>query len=352
MPVPFTFGTATAAIPLSQLDNNFATTITLGNTAIQLGNTVTTLNNMTLANVTVSSGTINGAVTLSYSNANAVVYSNASNVGVTSANLTFNGTNFGIGTSSPSTTLDLSSTTNGVIAKFKSTSTYGQVVADNGSSTGGGVFITRQNGTNTAIFGNTGGILGDTSTNVGIYSAVVGGSINFYTDDASTLKLSINSVGGLKAINTIGVGNATPSTSGAGITFPAILDPSSDANTLDDYEEGTWTPALTGGTLTVNSATYTKIGNRVLLSMDVSVASVSAGNITLTGVPFASSDNSISAVGGDVFTWSTELIGLHAFLQSTSIAFFYFTSGSNGIRLTDSNIGVGTTIRCTFQYKV
>jgi hypothetical protein len=55
MAVPYTFGTATAAIPLSQLDNNFATTITLGNTAIQLGNTVGTLNNMTLANVTISS---------------------------------------------------------------------------------------------------------------------------------------------------------------------------------------------------------------------------------------------------------------------------------------------------------
>jgi hypothetical protein len=55
MAVPYTFGSATTAIPLSQLDSNFATTITLGNTAIQLGNTVTTLNNMTLANVTLSS---------------------------------------------------------------------------------------------------------------------------------------------------------------------------------------------------------------------------------------------------------------------------------------------------------
>jgi hypothetical protein len=58
MAVPYTFGTATAAIPLSQLDSNFATAITIGNTAVQLGNTVTTLNNMTLANVTISSGTI------------------------------------------------------------------------------------------------------------------------------------------------------------------------------------------------------------------------------------------------------------------------------------------------------
>ena len=58
MPVPNIFATATATIPLSQLDANFATTITLGNTAIQLGNTVSTLNNMTLANVTISSGIV------------------------------------------------------------------------------------------------------------------------------------------------------------------------------------------------------------------------------------------------------------------------------------------------------
>ena len=55
MPVPNTFANATTSIPLSQLDNNFATPITIGNTAVQLGNTVTTLNNMTLPNVTISS---------------------------------------------------------------------------------------------------------------------------------------------------------------------------------------------------------------------------------------------------------------------------------------------------------
>ena len=59
MAVPYTFGSATTSIPLSQLDSNFATGITLGNTTIQLGNTVTTLNNMTLANVTINSGTLN-----------------------------------------------------------------------------------------------------------------------------------------------------------------------------------------------------------------------------------------------------------------------------------------------------
>ena len=48
MTVPYTFGTATAAIPLSQLDSNFNTAITIGNTAVQLGNTITALSNCTV----------------------------------------------------------------------------------------------------------------------------------------------------------------------------------------------------------------------------------------------------------------------------------------------------------------
>jgi hypothetical protein len=47
MTVPYTFGSATTAIPLSNLDSNFASVITLGNTAVQLGNTITTLTGVT-----------------------------------------------------------------------------------------------------------------------------------------------------------------------------------------------------------------------------------------------------------------------------------------------------------------
>jgi hypothetical protein len=48
--------------------------------------------NLTLTNVTISSGTANVTANITYGTANAVVYSNASNVGTTSANLTFDGT--------------------------------------------------------------------------------------------------------------------------------------------------------------------------------------------------------------------------------------------------------------------
>ena len=58
MAVPNIFGTATAAIPLSQLDQNFATAITIGNTAVYLGNTTASLGNVTLTNVTISSGNV------------------------------------------------------------------------------------------------------------------------------------------------------------------------------------------------------------------------------------------------------------------------------------------------------
>ena len=58
MAVPYTFATATSAIPLSQLDSNFSTGITIGNTSTQLGNTITTINNTTLVNANVASGNV------------------------------------------------------------------------------------------------------------------------------------------------------------------------------------------------------------------------------------------------------------------------------------------------------
>jgi hypothetical protein len=53
--VPFTFGNATTAIPLSNLDADFNTTATLGNAAIGLGNTTTTVGNLSLGNVLITS---------------------------------------------------------------------------------------------------------------------------------------------------------------------------------------------------------------------------------------------------------------------------------------------------------
>lgn len=101
----------------------------------------------------------------------------------------------------------------------------------------------------------------------------------------------------VKAATTIGVGAATPSASGAGITFPATQSASTDVNTLDDYEEGTWTPTLVGHstagsyTLTVlnSSAKYTKVGNLVtfVAVVQVTVNSGGTGSADFGGLPFS-----------------------------------------------------------------
>ena len=108
--------------------------------------------------------------------------------------------------------------------------------------------------------------------------------------------LQLYSAGTIKATTTISVGNATPSTSGAGITFPATQSASSDANTLDDYEEGTWTPSLVAnsGTLTTvvnGTGNYTKVGNVVTITCKPSITTngTGSGALRISGLPFAAS---------------------------------------------------------------
>jgi hypothetical protein len=100
---------------------------------------------------------------------------------------------------------------------------------------------------------------------------------------------------------TIGVGGATPAASGAGITFPATQSASSDANTLDDYEEGTWTPNLIPNTGTITSqsvsGSYVRIGRVVTVTF---VALITGGTVSvinqIAGLPFSVSDqNYVSA---------------------------------------------------------
>lgn len=82
-----------------------------------------------------------------------------------------------------------------------------------------------------------------------------------------------------------------------GIAFPATQIPSSDANVLDDYEEGTFTPTLSYPTPGSSSFTYadqrgnyTKIGNRVFFSAIVSLSAFSKGSASgtcqLSNLPF------------------------------------------------------------------
>jgi hypothetical protein len=89
-----------------------------------------------------------------------------------------------------------------------------------------------------------------------------------------------------------------------GIGFPATQVASSDVNTLDDYEEGTFTPTATfatAGTLSTSSpvGVYTKIGNVVTVMGRITITKGTAsGALTLGGLPFATTSTATYQVAG------------------------------------------------------
>lgn len=84
------------------------------------------------------------------------------------------------------------------------------------------------------------------------------------------------------------------SLNGGQIKFPATQVPSADANTLDDYEEGTWTPSVGGtATYTFQIGRYTKIGNSVAISMEFQINVIGTGSLgTISGLPFTVNNRS------------------------------------------------------------
>jgi hypothetical protein len=125
---------------------------------------------------------------------------------------------------------------------------------------------------------------GGSTTQLQYNNAGVFGGISGATTDGTRITHS----------TTVGVGGATPSTSGSGVTFPATQSASTNANTLDDYEEGTWTPTVGGtSTYSLQEGTYTKIGNLVNLYGRIIISSIGTGSTSrITGLPF-------NAAGGD-----------------------------------------------------
>ena len=278
MPVPNTFGTATSAIPLSDLDDNFAAPITIGNTAVQLGNTVTTLNNMTLANVTISSGnvtitnvgitnanvsgtanistlvvvgnatvggntTITGNITaananvttnlvLSNGTANGVAYLNVAKVLTTGSALVFDGTNLGVGSASLSaasgrTDVTINGTSSSIVSLGTGGTRRGYMLHDgtdlttaNEQAAGALRWVTSA-GEAMRIATATGGVgavgIGYTSlTSVGNNGLAVLGNVGIGTSSPST-KLDV--VGVVKAT---GAGPSLISTEGSGQLYAAV----------------------------------------------------------------------------------------------------------------------------------
>jgi hypothetical protein len=103
-----------------------------------------------------------------------------------------------------------------------------------------------------------------------------------------------------------------------GVAFPATQVDATDANTLDDYEEGTWTPTDGSGAalvLVVDHAIYTKIGRHVFGQAKITYpATASGATAQINGLPFASAKQTAAAAGSDGgnVTW--------AFVSGSSIS--------------------------------
>jgi hypothetical protein len=146
MPVAYQFANATNTIPLSQLDANFASPITLGNTSIQLGNSVSTLGNLTLGNVTITSGNIAFAIPATSGGTGLVSPGSTGNV------LTSNGTAWistGVAPGSGVTALSFGST-----GLTPSTSVGGNVTVSGTLSVGSGGTGLQSLTSNSVLLGN------------------------------------------------------------------------------------------------------------------------------------------------------------------------------------------------------
>jgi len=156
-----------------------------------------------------------------------------------------------------------------------------------------------------------------------------------------------------KSNGTIGL-TVSGSTSGAGITFPATQSASSDANTLDDYEEGTWTPSI-GGTATYGTriATYTKIGDTVRAYFDITIGTIGTGSTTiLSGFPFSSNTNNDAGCISYFDTLNATVLWLSIQMNAGTSCTFPGTTAAtatiiNGIAIFKS----GTRVIGTVVYK-
>jgi hypothetical protein len=244
--------------------------------------------------------------------------------------------NVGIGTLSPSTKLDVTGPSGAT--SFTGTSSLGVTVR-------GGTSITDYSGID---FRNSSANTGSNAiARIGVIAASAGSSMNFgtsntYVNGVTNTAMSINPSGNVQFASSISVGNVTPTTSGFGITFPATQSASSDANTLDDYEEGSWTPSVGGtATYTAQSGRYTKIGNKVFIEGIITINTIGTGSVgDISGLPFTT--NASSPLG-------SISVGYYS-VSATSITYISATLalGQNNINLRVAGNAGGSMGAVTF----
>jgi hypothetical protein len=180
--------------------------------------------------------------------------------------------------------------------------------------------------------------------NTGIYFPAAD-TIAFTEGGAEAMR--IDSSGNVLIGKTSATANGGDLQVSSGITFPATQVAKSDANTLDDYEEGTWQPTIVGltsagvGTYTNQNGLYTKIGRIVTIQGELGwSAHTGTGSMTLGNFPFP-----VKSTGGGI-TYSSGVIGYFenlAFSANTSSSLLTQLNGATFAFIVESPVGGGTS---------
>ena len=151
------------------------------------------------------------------------------------------------------------------------------------------------------------------------------------------------------------------------ITFPASQNASADANTLDDYEEGTWTPVIggSGGTsgqaYSFQTGWYVKVGRLVLVWFNVALSTL--GTVTtsaqLQGLPFTvanvTNQNSYTLTGWNNLTTSCISVSGFAILNTSFISLFRMTAAGttsfSGLALVQADLSNTTQLAGFVAYE-
>jgi hypothetical protein len=148
----------------------------------------------------------------------------------------------------------------------------------------------------------------------------------------------LNSSGNVQFAKNISIGGATPTTSGTGITFPGTASRSTNGNTLDDFEEGTFTATLTGSTAAptipvTTTGTYVKISGLVFIKLYFAGVTTTGatGNLNITGMPFTAEGLQILPIlcYGQDFTDSPAVMSIQVYIEnSTTLALLVTTDNA------------------------
>jgi len=168
------------------------------------------------------------------------------------------------------------------------------------------LYVTGNNATATAIMQDeTNGAklrLLANSINFDITNGGGGGDIAVSGANPLTFRTNGTERARLNSTGAFVLAGGTTTANGIGVAFPATQSASSDANCLDDYEEGTFTPTLqfsglsVGVTYSTRTGIYTKVGRIVHFSgrIDLSSKGTSVGDATIAGLPFAANTGAAS----------------------------------------------------------